>query len=270
MNFESFAEQHGLIIDNIVHDRWVRVPTKDKPHSKNGAYIWDGRSGAVQNWAVHEKPLSFRDNHATVDPQWREKKVKLEQDRLKRQEAAAKKAGWIVKNAVKSGHPYLVKKGFITDHPDQLVWNQLLVIPMRIGQKLVGCQLIDTEGNKKFLSGQITKGAELVIDAKGRDILCEGYATALSLRRVLRHARIRYRIHVCFSASNIVQIASNYPQCVIIADNDPVGIRTAKKTGRPYWVSPVEGEDFNDFENRVGISEASRTITECGLMEAGL
>ena len=41
LDFESFAEQHGLIIDHLVHDRWARVPTTDKPHSKNGSYIWD-------------------------------------------------------------------------------------------------------------------------------------------------------------------------------------------------------------------------------------
>ena len=57
MNFESFAEQHGLIIDSLIQDRWVRVPTTDHPHKKNGSYIWDGYTGAVQNWAVHELSL---------------------------------------------------------------------------------------------------------------------------------------------------------------------------------------------------------------------
>jgi putative DNA primase/helicase len=265
MNFEAFAEQHGLIIDHIVHDRWTRVPTTDKPQSKNGAYIWDGRSGAVQNWALHEKPLTFRDRKIiSIDPDWRSRKEKLDQDRVKRQEGAAKKAAWIMHNAVKRPHPYMVKKGFITDCPNQWVWNNLLIVPMRIDQKIVGCQMIDFEGNKKFLSGQITKGAEAIIDAKGRHILCEGYATAMSVRRALKAVHKRYTIHICFSASNIVEIASKYPQCMVVSDNDAVGIRSAKKTGKPFWVSPVDGEDFNDFELRVGSLDAGQSLIAIG------
>jgi len=266
MNFTSFAEQHGLIIDHIVHDRWTRVPTSDKPQSKNGAYIWDGKMGAVQNWAVHEKPVTFKSKEATYisEEEWRKRKAKYDQDRAKKQQDASKKAGWIMNNAVKKPHPYLVKKGFITDCPNQWVWNNLLIVPMRIDQKLVGVQLIDFDGEKKFLSGQITKGAEAIIDAKGRDILCEGYATAMSIRRALKCIGKRYTIHVCFSASNIIEIASKYPQCMIVADNDPVGIRTAKKTGKPFWSSPVEFEDFNDYEVRVGSAEAGKSLIAIG------
>ena len=266
MNFTSFAEQHGLIIDHIVHDRWTRVPTSDKPQSKNGAYIWDGKMGAVQNWAVHEKPVTFKSKEATYisEEEWRRKKEASDKKRIERQKEAAKKAGWIMNSAVKKPHPYLVKKGFITDCPNQWVWNNLLVIPMRIDQKLVGVQLIDFDGEKKFLSGQITKGAEAIIDAKGRDILCEGYATAMSVRRALKCIGKRYTIHVCFSASNIIEIASKYPRCMIVADNDPVGMRTAKKTGKPFWSSPVEFEDFNDYEVRVGSAEAGKSLIAIG------
>ena len=56
MDFYRFAETHGLIIRDLVMDRWVRVPTIDHPGKRNGAYIFNGNSGAVQNWALHEKP----------------------------------------------------------------------------------------------------------------------------------------------------------------------------------------------------------------------
>ena len=46
MNFERFAELHGLIINHLTYDRWVRVPTIDKPNSRNGAYIFDGQTGS--------------------------------------------------------------------------------------------------------------------------------------------------------------------------------------------------------------------------------
>jgi hypothetical protein len=252
MDFYRFAEQHGLIIKDLVMDRWVRVPTTDKPHKKNGSYIYNGSNGAVQNWAIHVNPVVWRGD-GKPDPQLVYRVQKAKADQADRQEKAAKKAGWILKNAVKSTHPYLAKKGF----PDEkgYVWEGKLVIPMRIGDKLVGCQMIDQEGNKKFLYGQKTKGASACFDNKGKVILCEGYATALSIRRLLKKSMTRYCIHVCFSASNIVEIAKQYPDCIIVADNDPVGIRMAKQTGRPYWLSPNPGEDFNDYELRVNPNE---------------
>jgi putative DNA primase/helicase len=123
---------------------------------------------------------------------------------------------------------------------------------MRIDGSLVGCQLIDNDGNKKFLTGQITKGASAVFENKGLDIICEGYATALSVRRVMKLLRKRYTIHVAFSAGNIQTLSKTIKKFIVIADNDSVGIKTAKQTGKPYWVSDVEGEDFNDAEQRLG------------------
>ena len=264
MNFETFAEQHGLIIDHIVHDRWTRVPTTDKPHSKNGAYIWDGNMGAVQNWAIHEKPVSFKgkQEHRISAEDIRQKRLKAEAERKIRNDKAVNKAVFIMDNAIKAKHNYMAKKGFPDDK--QWVWNNLLVIPMRIDQKLVGCQLIDQDGNKKFLSGQITKGAETIIDAKGRHILCEGFATALSVRRALKAMHKRYTIHICFSASNIIEMAKKYPTCMVVADNDSIGLNSAKKTGRSYWISPCDGEDFNDFELRVGATEAGKSLIAIG------
>ena len=264
MNFETFAEQHGLIIDSVQHDRWVRVPTKDKPHSKNGAYIWDGKTGAVQNWAVHEKPITFlsKDDFRITESEWQKRKAKAEVERKRKNNYAIKVANEMLTKAVKSTHPYMAKKGF----PDFKVpvYEGLMLLPMRIGQNLVGCQTISQDGTKKFLYGQITKDAELVIDAKGRHILCEGYATAMSIRRALKAVGKRYTIHVCFSASNILKIASKYPKCMIVADNDSVGLNTAIKTGKPFWSSPVANEDFNDFELRVGATEAGKSLIAIG------
>jgi len=268
MNFESFAEQHGLIIDHLVYDRWARVPTTDKPNKKNGAYIFDGTTGAVRNWAVHEKPIAFLPNgKARVSM---EKIKKSIEDSKAKQKAKNHKAIKVAKDmldhAVKMHHPYMVKKGF---HDFKVpVYNGLMLLPMRIGQNLVGCQTISQNGTKKFLYGQVTKGAELVIDNKGKDIICEGYATAMSLRRVLRSMGLNYKIHVAFSATNVALLASGIPDCLIVADNDVVGINSAKLTGKPFWSSPVVGEDFNDFELRVGTEEAGKLFIASGLMGA--
>jgi len=251
MSFVDFAYEHGLIIDDIVIDRWTRVKTLDKPAKKNGAYIFDGNCGAVINFATHTNHIIYKSDKPYVIDHTKIKKSN--DDRLMRQEEARKKAVYIVKSGQLSTHPYLERKGF---SERGLVWKDLLVVPMRIDGNIVGCQLIDKDGNKKFLSGQITKGASLIIDNKGRDILVEGYATGLSVRRCLKFLRLRYRIHVCFSASNMLEIAKNVQNPLVIADNDPVGISTAKKIASHYWVGEAN-EDFNDYELRLGTPLAS-------------
>jgi len=261
MSFEAFAHQHGLIIDSLVHDRWTRVPTVDKPNKKNGSYIYCGDTGAVKNWAVHEKAIFWSGNYIP-EAEYRARVQKSKKDQIATQNEAAGKASWILDRCVKTTHPYLAKKGF----PDvkDLVWNDLLVIPMRMEGRLVGCQLIDKDGNKRFLKGQRTKGASCEINNKGRIILTEGYATALSIRKALKAVKTRYTIYVCFSAGNITEIAKNHPDCLIVADNDPVGLKVAKQTGMPYWVSPVAKEDFNDFEMRMGAEEAGKSLIAIG------
>lgn len=256
MSFQEFAEQHGLIIGSLVHDRWTRVSTTDKPNKKNGSYIYDGNSGAVQNWAVHEKPVSFKGKH---DPLHIIRKPKIVIDVSGNQTRATNKAAFILGSALKKPHPYLAKKGF----PEEKgwVWNELLVIPMRINGDLVGCQLIDAEGNKKFLSGQKTKKASAIFDNKGPVLLCEGYATALSIRRALKAIKTRYKIVVCFSAGNLSEMAKTYPDSVLVADHDQIGIRVSKQISRPYWISPNQGEDFNDYELRVGSEIAGKALS---------
>ena len=245
MEFIAFAQQHGLIIDSVVTDRWTRVPTEDKPNKRNGSYIWDGQSGAVQNWAMHDKPITFRSERR--DPFITINRVKQQENQEDLRAKAKSKAVFMMNNAIDKSHSYLTRKGFPL--LKGAVWNGLLLIPMRIDNKLVGCQMIDAEGNKKFLRGQITKGASLIIDNKGRDILVEGYATGLSVREALKDAKKRYTIHVCFSAGNMVEIAKGKHNPLVIADNDKIGIQTARKIGQ-YWSSDKEDEDFNDAHQR--------------------
>jgi len=160
--------------------------------------------------------------------------------------------------ATKAQHPYLIRKGFDCKG---YVWNGLLALPMRVGDSLVGCQLIQEDGTKRFLSGQVTKGASLKIDAKGRDILCEGFATGMSVRNAMRHIRERYTIHVCFSAGNMLEIAKGLRNPLVIADNDASGTGegVAKKIASRYWLGEA-GEDFNDAEQRLGTAGVADTL----------
>ena len=98
-----------------------------------------------------------------------------------------------------------------------------------------------------------------MIDAKGRNILCEGFATGMSVRRAMKHLRERYTIHVCFSAGNMLEVAKGLRDPLVIADNDPMGVSTAKKIASRYWLGEA-GEDFNDTEQRIGTQLAAESL----------
>ena len=255
MTFEDFAHAHGLIFQGLVMGRWMSTPTEDHPHKRNGRYKWLGNVGWVQNWATMEKPEVWRGEGSII--------TVLRQDNQEREqkaEQAASKAAWLLHQARLDTHPYLRAKGF----PDEAgnVWEQKLVIPMRMHGRLAGAQLIDDQGVKKFLYGQKSKGASFVIDAKGVPIFCEGYATGLSVRAAMKAMKVRYTIHVCFSASNVQAVAREIDGGIVVADNDPngIGVKAARDAGKPYWLSPTVGEDFNDFHQRVGLYQASASL----------
>jgi putative DNA primase/helicase len=134
---------------------------------------------------------------------------------------------------------------------------------MRIDGELVGCQVVDADGGKKFLFGQKTANASFDFDNKGKHYLCEGYATALSLRHALRSLKRNYVIHVCFSAGNLLKLAQKFGGFVI-ADNDESGTgeRVAKQAGLPYWMSDVVGEDANDAHQRLGLFKFTQSLTK--------
>ena len=50
--------------------------------------------------------------------------------------------------------------------------------------------------------------------------------------------------------------------CVIVADHDATGLRVAKSTGKPYWIPPMDKEDFNDAESRLGVDALAELFSE--------
>jgi len=265
MTFEDFAKAYGLMLNHVVFGKWVAVPTEDHPRKRNGRYKLMGNVGWVQNWATMTKPEMWRsDVTKTPTIDWQREQRVADQERIEAASRAAQRAGWIMHQTESTHHAYLAKKGF----PDEManVWDddgeKLLVVPMRMENRLVGAQLITEEGKKKFLPGQKTKGASFVLDAKGVPIFVEGYATALSVRAAMKAMKIRYTIHVCFSAGNIKAVAGMVQGGVVVADKDlnGVGEAAARETGKPYWVSDTVGEDFNDFHIRVGLFHATASL----------
>jgi len=271
MRFDEFAREHGLIIDSVEPFRWIATPTVDHPRKKNGRYKFMGDHGFVQNWATMPKVAVWRaDKGFQFSPGLQRQRDQAAAQRQKDADRAAIKAQRILDESVNAPHAYLTRKGF----PDEAskVWTvhdpklpeplRLLVIPMRRDGNLVGAQLIDEQGAKKFLYGQISKGATFNMGAKGVTILCEGYATALSIKAAMNAIKLPYAIRVCFSASNMEEVARGLSNLIIVADNDPngVGEKAARNTGKPYWISPTVGEDFNDYHFRCGLFQASLSL----------
>jgi putative DNA primase/helicase len=260
MEFISFCRAHGILIDIPPPiGVWRRYPTDDHPRKRNGAVKFMGDHGFVQNHATDtevslwqtETPIKI--DRKKIARDMREADAK----RMADQADAVKRAAFILSQTLLGKHEYLNTKGF-TDSED-MIWGhegkKTLVVPMRVDGSLVGCQLIESDGSKKFLYGQRTNNAKLVIDNKGVHILCEGYATALSIQAALKKMSRRYTIHVCFSAGNMKKVAVGLPDGLIIADNDQSGTgeRVAKEIGWKYWMSDVVGEDANDTHQRVGL-----------------
>lgn len=260
MDFLTFCRLHGIVIERLpTPGRWVRLPTSDKPRSRNGAVKFMGEVGFCQNWATQTEAATWHaegESKAVAQQVQRMANQAAQEARVNAQKAA-QRAESILAECELSPHPYLASKGF----PDEMVnvWklesDNVMVVPMRIGRAIAGCQLIKPDGDKKFLFGQRSGGAEFVIGQRGAHVLCEGYATALSTQQAMRNLKAHYVLHVTFSAGNMKKVAATLPAGLVIADNDASGTgeRVAREIGWPYWISDTVGEDANDYAQRCGV-----------------
>lgn len=261
MQFADFAAAHGLIIRSLNDDgRPHRVPTEDHPKKRNGAYVYDGHSGWVQNWAVHEKAIAWRpagDSVRPVEVPKRDRGAEARAEAAKRDRASVQAAG-VVARCVYDTHPYLAKKGFPKES-GLIDTDGRLVVPMRSVsdyKRINSVQWINDHGEKKFLSGGAAKGSIFTIGAGREHWLVEGFATGLSIRDALRVLHRPAKVIVCFSAGNLQHVAGLIGGArFVMADNDKsgTGCRVATATGLPWAMPPTEGDDANDFHQAVGI-----------------
>jgi len=172
------------------------------------------------------------------------------------------------------------------------VWGNLLVLPVYDGadlenksRNLVNLQIIDGEGNKRFLSGGQKQGCWCLLgelpERGGELVVCEGYSTGCSIREATGYA-----VLVAFDAGNLLPVAKKFGKrynIIFGADNDAarvvngkfenIGILAAQEAaeavgGRvcvPPITSGVEhparSRDFNDLFVEEG-AEAVRLVFE--------
>ena len=266
MHLLDFCRIHGVILDREPPiGVWKRYPTQDKPTHRNGAVKYMGTHAFIQNHAtMTEIEVWHAEGDSVMDPNKARKAVEAAaRDIRDKQQEAARKAASILNQCQIGFHPYLERKGFKEEQGN--VWKTddglLLVIPMRVGHHLVGCQIIREDGEKKFLFGQRTSGAYFCFDNKGPNILCEGYATALSIRAAMKALKRRYTLYTCFSAGNMKKVAATLPNGFVVADNDlsRTGQNTAEAIGWPYFMSEAVG-DFNDLHQSTSLFKCSQAL----------
>lgn len=252
--------------ESIIPGRWLRFPGVGKNRSNRAgwcrlitptlAIYGDWSSGLSEVW----RDGSHRDDAESMrllkEARAREA-VFLKEQRAKQlrvaQEAAAQLEGTTL-----MPHPYLSRKGF----PELLglVDGDRLLVPMRDAaryRELINLQQIWPDGTKRFLPGGRARDAIHRIGAPHarHTVLCEGYATALSLDAALKLISPSHAVIVCFSANNLVSVSERFPYAVVAADNDQsaTGEESAKRTGLK-WTMPYEvGTDFNDLHVNMGL-----------------
>jgi phage/plasmid primase-like uncharacterized protein len=268
-DFISFCRSLGLMINEYPpFGRWCRYSTEDHPSKKNGAVKYLGDVGWAQNHSLMSEPATWfpdSSDDIRIDAEAvRQRCEKAARELHEGRQKAASRATDMLRQCSLERHAYLDGKGFSDERGNVLALESgpLLLIPMRVAGRLVGVQTITTDGEKKFLFGQQCSGAEYVIDNKGRDFFCEGYATGLSVRAALSALKMRYRVHVCFSAHNLTKLAGACPGGLVIADNDSsgAGLRAAQQSGLKFFIPPTVGHDFNDMHKSLGVFKLSQMI----------
>lgn len=279
--FIDFARAHGVDIDHsrfFASERIQRCGTVDKPRSKNGAFFWDGARGWIWNWQAEARIQWFDDPHAKpwteADKQaWRARRDAMRANQDAEHQRAARRAAELLRSAKPGEHNYLHVKGF-PDAQGLVLPDGALLVPMRDlrSNDLRGAQLIrwvelDRKYEKKMLPGMRARGAVFRMGDRtaSETFFVEGYATGLSLVAALRSVGLRAAVLVCFSASNMVEVARQVPgRGFVYADNDvsETGQIAAEKTGLPYCMSDTVGFDANDQHLQHGLMSVAAKVME--------
>lgn len=187
-------------------------------------------------------------------------------------------------------HPYVEKKRIIPYYGkqvgDQIVLpvikctkNGLLPVIAITGkflkeysllqQNIISLQLINSNGNKKFLKNCSYKNGFVLLNDDLNNLktiwICEGWATGCSIKEVTNEA-----VACALSANNLVNVAlvlrRTLPNCKIkiAADHDDVGLEAAyeasKLTGAKIFYPTNYKTDFNDLYVDQGFDGVSKAL----------
>ncbi len=244
-----------------------------------GGCFGDWSSGFSENWqARRENPFTAVER-AEFRKRVEETLARAEEEQQSRYKEAADKAVTIWNAAILApeDHPYLTRKA-ISAHGARY-YDGALIIPVRSGDLLCSLQFINSDGDKRFLSGGRISGCYFSMGStKGATTLCiaEGYATGATI-----HQATGYSVAVAFNAGNLEPVAKalreRFPSMslIVCADDDietegNPGLTKARQTAKVATARlalPVFGDnrsegdtDFNDMAALVGLEAVARVI----------
>ena len=294
--FVEFAASHGLLIDELVTDELVtdgrihRVPTDDdKPGKRSGAYVYHGKYGHCWNWKLGGDAEHWCEDSGDglpVDPHEREivaRRRQLDQARKHADTASKARRMWESANASDESHPYLKAKQ-VGPHGLKRIGGNLLVPLYDSKGEITTFQTISTQGDKRFLTGGLSKGCWHVIgtaEGSKKLLVCEGWATGATLHEATGLPVVC--VMTCGNLKTGIPHFADSHELMICADDD---YRTEQKKGRnpgldkatevakefrvrtaiPIFDQRGEGTDFNDLHVACGLDTVRQQIEQawCG------
>ena len=267
--------------DDVIGDGKIhRFSTNGKPRDESGWYalhldgvaagsFGDWRTGLSQDWCSKSP-----DTMTTAEQQAHRDRIKAmramrdaEQAQRHQQASEAAASRWN-KATPATEHPYLTTKG-IKPNGIRTEGGNLLV-PMRdTSGKLHSLQVIDAQGDKRFLLGGRVSGCYFGMGKPdGVLVVAEGFATGASIHESTGHA-----VAVAFNAGNLKAVAvalrAKHPamKLIIAADDDHLtagnpGLSKATEAAQSVggWLAvpdfgadrPDKATDFNDLRQLRG------------------
>jgi putative DNA primase/helicase len=252
---------------------WYVLHDDERPAGRFGC----NRGGVDVTWKSSEQ----REFTPEEKQAWRKRMQELEaqrdeERRLATARAAAESATmWDAARADDISHPYAARKQVACIGARRL--KDMLLIPMRHGPgALVGLQIIQPDGSRKFKTGTPAAGAYTVLGKptpSGPVVICEGWATGCSI-----HMATEWCVVVAFSAGNLEAVAKKIraalpdARLIIAADDDAftdgnpgITYATAAATAVdaelavPRFTTADRGTDFNDLH----VSEGLPAVRAC-------
>ena len=268
----------------------------DKPGTKNGWYICRESNGVLVgafgcfkrgikerycskglNTMAPVERLAYKAQNEKMDKQYQK-----ELEAVRADCRAKAKSMWVksTKDDIDE-QPYAIRKE-IRPRFARTNTNGNLVIPVRnISQELQGLQFIAPNGSKWFLTGTAKQGNFVFLcksdDIENEIVICEGYATACSIRQATKLPVI-----AALDAGNLRSVAEawrkEFPklQIIIAGDDDHAtdgnpgrtkAIEASKAVNGivilPKFEDRTDKTDFNDMAQEQGLETVNTHILEC-------
>lgn len=271
-----------------VPGRWMRTDTCERNGKGDAEVMVDGDRVLVVNWQTGQRASVRIDGAQSSTAPMRRDPREAQREAAERAEVA-RICDAIVRTCRHETHPYLARKGFpqelglVHDNPRACLPmsnlgaaigrampeadGPMLIVPGRIGRNVTTVQFITADGAKKNILRGSMSGASHRIATGQRLVVCEGIATALSVRAALRMLNISATVLSAFSAANVAKVAAGG---FIAADHDKAMPQLhGKGTGEFYaagsgckWSMPPMLGDYNDMHQRDGLRAVALHLRE--------